>query len=180
VPVVEREIKKIEFEANRAHRKKELDVLIQYLSASGKTVDRTEFADDPEQDVLPTGSLHYVSTELGGCNLKNVLIDDSIIKIDTSFFNVSKDFVEFFVGFNYTCKIDPFETKTEMIDDVLYMYIVDTCNDSDGYQRCICYYTFDFLFSRQGAFYQKYKIVLIDPRKKDHIVISEGITSVKE
>jgi len=45
------------------------------------------------------------------------------------------------------------------------MYIIDSCEDiSECYARCMCYYTFDFVFE-QGEFDQAYKIVWIDPRK---------------
>jgi len=113
----------------------------------------------------------YVKTELGGCNLSNVLkSDDSETKDNQVLVTVSDDSVHVFIGLNYTCKDTPFETKCEWVDDVMYMYIIDTGGE---YFRCTCYYTFDFIFQRQGAVNQAYKILLID-RWKNQVVISEG------
>ena len=125
---------------------------------------------EPEED--EPAVLQYVKTELGGCNLKSALeSDDSETKDDTVLITVSDESVFVFVGLNYICKEIPFETQCELIDDVICMTIIDT---GGGYFRCMCYYTFDFFFQRVGAVNQKYKILLIDPRKENPIVISEG------
>ena len=122
--------------------------------------------------------LQYVKTELGGCNIKSALKnDDSEMKDDTVFITVSDESVHVFVGLNYICKDVPFETQCELIDDVICMSIIDT---GGGYARCMCYYTFDFIFQRQGAFNQGYKILLIDPREENPIVISEGTIAENE
>jgi hypothetical protein len=122
--------------------------------------------------------LQYVKTELGGCNLISALkSDDSKTKDDTVLITVSDESVQVFVGHNYICKEIPFETQCELIDDVMCMSIIDTGGD---YFRCMCYYTFDFIFQREGAISQKYKILLIDPRKENPIVISEGTIAEKE
>jgi len=129
--------------------------------------------------------LRLVETELGGCNLEGVLKnavenEDSEIndfEEDKVIVTITNESVRVFVGFNYTCKGIPFETKNETIGDVLCMYIIDTCGDGDCYHRCPCYYTFNFIFSREGTktVNQKYKIVLIDPRKEEHVILSEGV-----
>jgi len=127
---------------------------------------------EPEED--EPAVLQYVKTELGGCNIQSALkSDDTETKDDIVLITVSDESVHVFVGLNYICKSVPFETQYDLIDDVICMSIIDTCNDG-CYQRCMCYYTFDFVFKRQGTVNQKYKILLIDPREKNPIVISEG------
>ena len=129
----------------------------------------------------PKGNIQYLKTELGGCNresesvLRSADSESSETKDDVVTITFSKDFVNVFVGLNYIC-CAPFETKCETIDDVIVMYITDTCINlyEDCYCRCMCYYTFDFMFNYQGTINQKYKVVLIDPRKENQVVISEG------
>ena len=95
---------------------------------------------------------------------------------DTINITVTKESVHLFVGLNYTCMFASFETRSETVDDVVYMYIIDS---GDGYYRCYCYYTFDFIFKRESTttLNQKYKVLLIDPRKEEHVIISEGVIS---
>jgi len=119
-------------------------------------------------------SLQYVKTELGGCNLGSNLKSDVGLeeKSDTLIITVKKESVCIFVGFNYTCKTVPYETRCETIDDIVVMSI---SNIGGGYLRCKCYYTFEFNFKRQGTVHQKYKILLYNPQNEDPIIISEGI-----
>ena len=133
---------------------------------------------DKSESKVPKENLQYVKTELGGCNRQ--LPDDSETrssgtKSDTVVITVSDDSVRVFVGLNYIC-CAPFETNCETIDDAIIMYVVDTCSNpyEECYCRCMCYYTFDFIFTHQGQFNQKYKVLLIDPRKEEHVIISEG------
>jgi len=121
-----------------------------------------------------TENLQYVEVKLGGCNLKSAQKDnDRKTGEDTVIITTSEDLVQVFVALNYTCKSMSFETKTEIIDDVLYIHLIDTGGD---YMRCMCYYTFDFSFKRQGDINQKYKILLHDNRGHDEIIsiFSEG------
>jgi hypothetical protein len=75
---------------------------------------------------------------------------------------------------NYICGA-PFKTECEIKKDSIFMYIIDTCEDlSDCYQRCYCFYTFDFKFSYQGENNYKYKILLFDPREAEPKTILEG------
>ena len=127
-------------------------------------------------------NLQYVTTELGGCNLKSALKSDGLEteedKEDKIVISVLEESVHVFVGINYIC-CAPFETKSETIDDVLHIYIIDVC-DTGCYCRCMCYYTFDFVFTHQGKFNQKYKVLLIDPLEEEPLIISEGtITETK-
>lgn len=124
--------------------------------------------------------LLYEKTELGGCNLKSALrsgnsvteeSDDDKINI-----TITEESVNVFVGLNYTCKTIPFETKAEMVDDVICMYIIDSCNEG-CYERCTCYYMFDFVFKRESVapLNQRYKMLLVDPRKEENRIIAEGV-----
>ena len=131
--------------------------------------DKTE----PKEEIA--GELDYVKTELGGCNIKSTLKSD---ETDELTITISEEFVHVFVGFNYVC-MPPFETKIETIDDVMYMDIIAfPCNDEDcEFPTCMCYYTFDFIFKREEktTINQKYKVLLIGPRKgQEPVVISEG------
>jgi hypothetical protein len=119
----------------------------------------------------PAEKLQYVKTELGGCNLKSEQFNEvPETEADTVIVTVSDNSVHIFVGINYICKELVFETRYEIIDDVIVMYIVDTGGE---YYRCTCYYTFDFIFSYGNEGNQEYKIVLID-REENQTVISQG------
>jgi len=122
----------------------------------------------------------HLKTELGGCNLgiSDLKRDD---EDNTVIITISEDVVNVFVGIKFQCKIDPFETQIETIDDVLFMHIKDICEDNEKncYERCSCYYTFDFVFNYQGIINQKYKILLHQTYpfygEEPIIIISEGI-----
>ena len=125
--------------------------------------------------------IEHVKTELGGCNVKK---GDTVIESDTVIITVSENSINLFVGLKFTCKRDPFETQVEIIDDVMHVHIIDTCDGYDEiggscYMRCYCYYTFDFVFNYQGEINQKYKILLhksLRGGSEDPIsAISEGV-----
>jgi hypothetical protein len=122
-------------------------------------------------------SIQYVKTELGGCNTKSEQKsgdDEEETGKDTVIITVSDDSVRIFIGLNYTCMSMPFETQCEIIDDVITIQII--VDPESDYANCMCYYTFDFLFERTaGNIKQKYKILLIDPRKGNPDIISEGV-----
>jgi len=113
---------------------------------------------------------------------------------DTVIITVSADAINVFVGISsIPRKWNPFETQVEIIDDVLYMRIIDKCDhtiDSAGcYGRGIPYpyYTFDFVFKYQGEIKQKYKVLLRTisiplgnwPIHDSINIISEGIINSK-
>ena len=130
-------------------------------------------SDKPEQNTDEPTALQFVKVELGGCNARGEFAlrsDDSETKDNTVLITVSEDSVHVFVGVKYTCKGTPFNAQCELIDDVMCMYIIDTGGE---YFRCLCYYTFNFIFQRKGAVNQKYKILLTD-RGGNLVVISEG------
>ena len=136
----------------------------------------TVACDKTEEDKTP---IQYLKTTLGGCNSEkndSKKFDSENFdseKIDTVVVSVIDDNIRVFVGKNYTCGA-PFETQCETINDTVFMYIIDTCQDiSECYERCICYYTFDFVF-KKGKLNQEYKIILIDPRKEVPEIIEEN------
>jgi len=123
---------------------------------------------EKDEDKYEKFEIEHVETELGGCNLTmpNLNRGDTVIDGDTVIITISENSVKVFVGLMFTCKAEPFETQVEIIDDVLCMHIKDICYDYDGnetdcgYQRCYCYYTFDFAYNYEGEINQKYKILL--------------------
>ena len=122
--------------------------------------------------------IEHVKTELGGCNDTEFALKSlkSEINSDTVIISIPKEFVYVFINLHYQCKFAPFETRVENIDDVICMYLIDSCIDISGcYARCTCDYTFDFAFKHQGTINQKYRIILIDPREENPTVISEGV-----
>ena len=130
----------------------------------------------------PTANIQYISTELGGCNIKSEQKSgDDEMKSDTVIITVSDDSVRIFVGQRYICMSKSFETQCEIIDDVITIYIVDKCAEDPkcSYKRCICYYTFDFVFNYSGGLNQKYKILLISPQKEEPDVFAEGVIKNK-
>ena len=132
--------------------------------------------------------IEHIKTELAGCaekfdleddDMQNIYpkIDDVIVTI-----TISEDSFNVFVGIEFTCKVEPFETEVEIIDDILCMHIKDICYDQDnnkeicGYARCYCSYTFDFAFNYQGELNQKYKILFHRGLAPEGIfILSEGI-----
>jgi len=126
-----------------------------------------------------TANIQYVKTELGGCNKRSEQKSgDEETKTDTVIITVSDDSVRIFVGLNYTCMSIPFGTQCEIIDDVITIHIIDNCakDPECSYFRCICYYTFDFLFERTaGSINQKYKILLVNPKKEEPDLLEEGV-----
>ena len=74
-----------------------------------------------------TNNLQYVKTELGGCNLSYDLrksYSEIEMENDTVIVTISENSANVFVGINFTCKVNPFETQIETIDDVTYIHII--------------------------------------------------------
>ncbi|MDR1119505.1 MAG: T9SS type A sorting domain-containing protein [Dysgonamonadaceae bacterium] len=119
--------------------------------------------------------IKFFTTVLGGCNDWAALRNDDQSDKDTVVISTIADSIHVFVRHNYICSA-PFKTECEIKDDSIFMYIIDTCEKPFScYDRCDCYYTFDFKFVRQGDKNYPYKIVLSDPRENEPLTISEGI-----
>jgi hypothetical protein len=116
-----------------------------------------------------TVSLHYLTTELGGCNnrdfnLKNIFQEAGN---DTLYWMISGDTLKFFIGINYIC-CAPFTTDYNISKDTVTMQLKDTCSSPNScYCKCMCYYTFLFQFKQYDSQNLYYNVVLINPAKGD-------------
>ena len=129
--------------------------------------------DTPEQ----SGSLHYISTEMGGCNgwdgnHKNIINGS---ENDTIYNWVSEDSLNFFIGINYIC-CAPFATDHSVDQDTITMKLLDTCPDpyESCYCKCMCYYTFRFQFKNYNGKKLQYKVLLYDPSAEKPEILFTG------
>ena len=117
----------------------------------------------------------YIKTILGGCNTdatENLRSSD--LQEDKVSFYATTDSIRVFVGINYTCSA-PFETRCIIENNTVRMYITDVCEDASScYDRCDCYYTFEFIFERTGKINYKYVVELISPMEGKSKILSEG------
>jgi len=106
----------------------------------------------------------------------------------TTNINISEKSINLSGNFIFSRKRDPFETKVEIVNNVLYMHIIDKCYSKDPnsdpcYWRQLYYYTFNFVFDYQGKISKKYKILLYSNHHADLkgpiTIISEGIINSK-
>jgi hypothetical protein len=128
-------------------------------------------------------TISHVATVCGGCNANAVAADKSDVlggldaENDTVIISSMADSVSVFVGLNYDCSA-PFETECKVENGNVIMSIKDACEAPPScYDRCSCYYTFDFKFKRLGKQEEanyKYKILLVNPREAAPKIISEG------
>jgi len=127
------------------------------------------------------GTIRFVKSEPGGCNLEDPDVlatrDSSLSEEqDTLLFTIINDTLDAYVGINYIC-CAPFTSETMISNDSIFITISDTCSIpyQTCYCRCMCYYTWDFLFVDFENKEYYFKIVLYDPREEDPIVFKEGI-----
>ena len=100
-------------------------------------------------------ALDHIKTDLGGCNAMYKSAVNYNEESDTLTFNVQADTIKIFTGLNLTCCID-FGSEYEITGDTLVMRI-NTLNDD--FCDCICYYTFDYIYTNyigQGFYYKFY------------------------
>jgi hypothetical protein len=114
----------------------------------------------------------------GGCNKmkSGILKSTPAEERDTVIFSLRKDTLVLFTGINYIC-CAPFKTKTDFKNDSLIVTLTDDCDypKENCYCKCMCYYTWEFLFSGyQDEKKQGFKVILDDPRQKEPAVIIEG------
>jgi|GEM_PF-5066536 len=125
--------------------------------------------------------LRHVKTELGGCIMPRE-VGDPVPPV-----TVSARSVNVYAGVNRWCG-SSFKTRTETVDGILYMYIINDTDYSRGTAVCSCYYTFNFVFEARGTVNQPYKILMITtviPEEladylSEEVVVSEGIIAVNE
>jgi hypothetical protein len=132
------------------------------------------------------GTIRFVKTEPGGCNLEDTDVlatrDGSLSEEqDTLLFTIINDTLDAFVGINYIC-CAPFASEAMISNDSIFIAISDTCSSpyQTCYCRCMCYYTWDFLFVDFEKKEYYFKIVLYDPREEDPIVFEEGILDLTD
>ncbi len=124
-----------------------------------------------------TNNPKYIKTLFGGCNgqdfpdLKRSYIEEE----DTVIFSIVNDTLDIYVGLNYIC-CAPFTTDASITNDSILMNLNDTCSSvyQTCYCRCMCYYTWDFLFADFQKKEYYFKIVLHEPREEDPITVKEG------
>ena len=125
---------------------------------------------DEEQQII------FIKTNPGGCNNQG---EDAAKRVfaenDTLIFDARNDTLNVFVGLNYIC-CAPFTSETRVSNDSVFITISDTCaiDIQSCYCKCMCYYTWDFLFSVSGEKKYWFEIILIDPREDQPIVLKES------
>jgi len=118
----------------------------------------------------------FIKTNPGGCNNQG---EDAAKRFfaesDTIIFNLENDTLDVFVGLNYIC-CAPFTSETRVSGDSIFIKIIDTCaiEIQSCYCKCMCYYTWDFLFSVTGVKKYWFEIMLIDPREYEPGVLNKG------
>ena len=125
-----------------------------------------------------SGKISYIKTELGGCHgqyfddLKSAKNDEK----DTVIYKIKNDTLDIYVGLNYIC-CAPFTSEAFISNDTIHMVIRDTCPFpyQSCYCRCMCYYTWDFLFTGFENKEYYHIIMLHDPREEKPIMIKEGM-----
>jgi len=122
--------------------------------------------------------LTLAKTIPGGCNnmksgsLKSAPAEER----DTVIFSLRKDTLVMFTGINYIC-CAPFKSNNAFNNDSLIVTLTDTCDypKVNCYCKCMCYYTWEFLFTGyQSEKKRGYKVILDDPRQKEPVVIFKG------
>lgn len=132
-------------------------------------------------EIIPeAGALQYVETKPGGCN--NQYFNDlksTTTENDTVYFSVVNDTLNLFTGLNYIC-CAPFVSSVSVINDSIFVSLTDTCNEDDlnCYCRCICYYTWNFMFNNFSGTSYYIKIELLDPRQDTPFIVFEGLKDV--
>ncbi len=141
--------------------------------------DSTSIETNKQQD--STKSIHYLNSDLGGCNNKNMEnIEAGKEKNDTVTIKISNDTLQISVGLNYIC-CAPFITDCNINNDSIFISITDTCpNPNTCYCRCYCFYTFDYYFD--SIYDNKYywQIILSDPREVNDTIFDKGIIETAE
>lgn len=130
--------------------------------------------DNPADDnnTSETRVLH-LETVAGGCNNEDETEQRSTNEeVDTVITSFSNDTTKIFVGINYIC-CAPFITETSIEDDSVFITIADTCSYpyQSCYCKCMCYYTWDFVFANYAQEEFNYKITLLDPREEEPVII---------
>lgn len=132
---------------------------------------------EKDTDLDHEKEITFLKTDLGGCHGQNSDALKSVTeeKKDTVIFTVKNDTLDVYVGLNYIC-CAPFTSDAVTLRDTIILTLSDTCNfpEESCYCRCMCYYTWNFLFSDFGEKEYHYKIILHNPQEEKPVVLGEG------
>ena len=134
-----------------------------------------------DKDGNSSSKISYLTTYPGGCNTSDLKVGKVLPfsnEKDTVIISVKDDTLSLFVGINYVC-CAPFATNTVIENDSVLIYISDTCNvvEHSCYCKCMCYYTWEFIFTKYRNNNYIYKIILNNPNEDGPVVFQEGITN---
>jgi hypothetical protein len=134
-----------------------------------------------EKESVDNIQVNHIKTVLGGCNGQS---SDEISlsryeQKDTLQFYIRNDTLHVFTGINYIC-CAPFETGFLQTTDSLFFTITDTCSFpyESCYCRCMCYYTFDFLFDSFAKKKYYFRITIDDPQQDEPYIFREGFVDL--
>lgn len=105
------------------------------------------------------GNLEYVNLIESECFLEKGLStkNDPYFRPDTVTYSFTPNNLNIFIGFNATC-CGEFTSTTSVEENTINIKIQTT---HIGLCNCICYYTYNFLFSGDAAYY-KYHVSIDD------------------
>jgi hypothetical protein len=130
-----------------------------------------------EKEPNDAGKITLVKTIPGGCNNQKAayIAKSAVEQKDTVILSAHQDTLDIFVGINYIC-CAPFKTESLFRNDSIIISITDTCPTpyQTCYCKCMCYYTWDFLFAGYQGQKYGYRITLYDPRQQEPKTIKEG------
>jgi len=124
-------------------------------------------------------SLKFAGTLYGGCN--NGVLEKSTTVLennDTIIVKVENDTLTLYAGINYVCCAE-FEGSSETVNDTIQITVKDVCTEEDNcYCHCMCYYTFDFLFTGLKAGDYPCRVRLWDAMEKEFRELFSGTISI--
>ncbi|MBN2775344.1 MAG: hypothetical protein JXR31_13900 [Prolixibacteraceae bacterium] len=127
-----------------------------------------------------SNEIRYEQTIPGGCNGEMFSgLKSTEAEPDTLIFSVYNDTLSMFIGINYIC-CAPFVSDISISNDSIFAEITDTCNypEESCYCRCMCYYSWDFLFTGYEGDTYHYKVILNNPQEEEPIVFRQGIMNI--
>ena len=129
-------------------------------------------------DHAEPAAITLVKTIPGGCNNMGFVNQKSAAaeSSDTLIFSIRKDTLVMFTGINYIC-CAPFRTEHILLNDSLIVTLTDQCNypQENCYCRCMCYYTWEFLFTGfPDGTNPGFRVILDDPRQKEPVTLFKG------
>ena len=119
--------------------------------------------------------LTFIKALPGGCNGQDFdVMKSAMDEQDTLIFTVRDDTLDAFIGINYIC-CAPFVADTRISNDSIFMTISDTCPSPYAcYCRCMCYYSWNFLFTGMAEKEYYYQVTLNDPRQDGPQLLWKG------